>query len=535
MKNIYSFLLILISTVVVAQNPHWEWISGVQASFAEPAKALATDTQGNMYTYGSFINDIITDNYEIHNTNPQNQDSYFVKLNNQGEVQWTKKIGGMGAEIIWGLDTDTNGNIYLTGTYTNGVTIENQSFTGLGTFFAKYNTNGELLWLKIGSFTFMSVLRVDANGNIYAAGTFQGSFTYDGTTLTYPNTSTSFIVKLDNSGNLVWSGLMQGPQNSSERNNVTDIEIDNSGNVFVSGTFNNSEIVFGNVVLNSISYGNIFLVKYNSEGVAQWGNVSGNSTCSNLSWDITLDNSGNIYLTGSYCGTLTFGTTTVTAGTGAKFYIAKCDNTTGAVAWVKSTTEGAFNAIHSADVDDNGNLIVAGTFLHAVNFGNNISLTSDTSAQYVAFYNAEGLAQWAVATSEIDINNTISVKAMGNNTIYTAGHMQRPSLSFGDITYTRAGENLYNIWLGKLVYEDVAATPQFNISAISVYPNPVNDILTVESKNPVLNLSIADCNGRIVATATNSSIINTALLSKGIYFVAVTTNSGKSTYKIVKN
>lgn len=534
MRKIYSILLTLASTALFAQNPHWEWVSGVESSFSEPAKALATDADGNMYTYAAFTENIITEDYELLNPNGS-RESYFAKLDNQGQVVWMNHITGNGSDTIWCLDADADGNTYITGTYTDDMTIGGETYPGgNGTYFAKFDTNGDMVWIKFGSFSFMYNLKVDTNGNIYAAGgLYQNTFTYDDTTLSYTN-KTTFIVKLDPNGDLVWSGIMEGPQDNTEYNQVTDIEIDNTGNVFVSGIFNHDQIAFGDVELNSAFSGNYFLVKYDADGVAQWGKTSGNSTCANVPWDITLDNTGNVYLTGNYCGTITFGDTTLTATPGSRFFIAKYD-TLGEFEWVKSSNNGPSNVVHSADIDDNGNLIIGGTFYQNVNFGNGVALTSETGAQYVAFYNAEGLAQWAVATSEIDVNNTVSVKAMGNNVIYTAGHMQIPSLTFGDITYDRTGNNLYNIWLGKLVYEDIVGTQEFSKSGITVYPNPVNDILTVDSNDQVLNIAITDCNGRIVATASNSAVITTSQLSKGIYFAAVTTEAGKSTYKIVKN
>ena len=535
MKKIYSLLFIITTTAVFAQNPHWEWLTGIESAFANPQQDMVTDALGNMYTCAIFTKDIITDDYEIHNTNPQTNDSFFAKLNSQGQVLWTKKLGGAGSDNIGGFDADAAGNVYITLTYTNGITVGDQTFTGLGTLFAKYDTNGNLVWVRSGTFTFMNSLRVDSAGNIYAAGTFQGgAFTYDQTTLTYSGSVPSFIVKLNNNGNLVWSGIIGGPQNNSKYNDVKDIEIDSLGNVYVGGTYNGGNITFGSLTLNSVDSGNFFLVKYNSEGVAQWAKTSGNSACANAIWDMTLDNAGNIYLAGNFCSTVNFNDTTLTSGTGSRFFIAKYD-TSGTLAWIKSSIPGPFNIVHSADFDADGNLVIGGTFNGGVSFGNNVSLTSASSAQYVAFYNADGFAQWAVATGEIDINNTVCVKAMGNHTIYTAGHIIIPSLTFGDMTYTKTGQNTYNIWLGKLVYEDVAETQQFSKTAVAVYPNPVNDVLTVQSENSVQNISVTDCNGRTVAVASNSKTINTSQLSKGIYFASVTTATGKSVHKIVKN
>ena len=72
---------------------------------------------------------------------------------------------------------------------------------------------------------------------------------------------------------------------------------------------------------------------------------------------------------------------------------------------------------------------------------------------------------------------------------------------------------------------------------ISIYPNPVNDILNIKSKdNQKISFVIIDINGReIISKTSNDNNINVSNLKKGIYFVKITNDNSSITKKIIKN
>ncbi len=71
---------------------------------------------------------------------------------------------------------------------------------------------------------------------------------------------------------------------------------------------------------------------------------------------------------------------------------------------------------------------------------------------------------------------------------------------------------------------------------VQVSPNPVNDVLNVisEGNETVRAIRLVDVNGRIVAESA-AATINVSQLQKGMYLAMITTDSGTSTKKIVKN
>ena len=75
-----------------------------------------------------------------------------------------------------------------------------------------------------------------------------------------------------------------------------------------------------------------------------------------------------------------------------------------------------------------------------------------------------------------------------------------------------------------------------SLSKFSIYPNPVSDQLFISSKNTVIEtISIYSLTGKKVfegANKTNS--IDVSTLSKGMYFVEISSASGKSVKRFIK-
>ncbi len=75
----------------------------------------------------------------------------------------------------------------------------------------------------------------------------------------------------------------------------------------------------------------------------------------------------------------------------------------------------------------------------------------------------------------------------------------------------------------------------FNTTTVSIYPNPVKELLFIESKENISNITVFDIHGKKVKTVSDLSEINLGGLQSGVYFVSITSeNGGVLTQKIVK-
>ena len=115
-------------------------------------------------------------------------------------------------------------------------------------------------------------LAVDASGNSYIAGRFQKTATFGTTTLTSnAKFSDLFITRLDAAGNFLWAKQQPKVTGSNDGCSISGIAADASGSCYMTGTFNGT-ITLGSITLTSKNGGaaNLFIAKLDSNGNFLW-------------------------------------------------------------------------------------------------------------------------------------------------------------------------------------------------------------------------------------------------------------------------
>ncbi len=344
-------------------------------------EGIETDAQGNIYVRGNFMDTLVIDQSNILlNTGSGFNINYFlIKLNSSGTVLWKKNLNviygadaminamkvkgnflyaGMqdifqgsvkkfdlnGVEqmsitisalrVISGLDADLQGNIYASGSCQQGSII----FGGLGAncpyvysqYYVKFNSSGAGSWVRfVEDATFDSPKLVcDAEGNCFASGDLNGSYWFGNIQALGPQWVFDFFVtKLDSSGTFVWlreiphSQTITGDAGIGYANNIT---IDNSNNVYFTGS-QRGTINWGNVTTVSTGSEDILILKFNTNGNLIWGKTAG-GVSSDRGDAISLDNNGNIYVSGNFEQAAVFDTISVTGSGLINSYAAKLTN-----------------------------------------------------------------------------------------------------------------------------------------------------------------------------------------------------------------
>lgn len=100
------------------------------------------------------------------------------------------------------------------------------------------------------------------------------------------------------------------------------------------------------------------------------------------------------------------------------------------------------------------------------------------------------------------------------------------------------GSGTHYLFVDNLVISSALSVEDFNQSGLSLYPNPVLDVITLQNTNnlTIKKFSVVDMNGRVLQTNTlsNDNSINLSALSKGIYFIQLDTEKGILSKKIIK-
>lgn len=349
-------------------------------------------------------------------------------------------VAGSGSDSGNGIAVDGNGNVYVTGYFQSTATFGTVTKVSAGNndiFVAKYDKTGVLQWVQTAGGTGSeeaSSIAVDGSGNIYVAGYFQGSTAFGSTARTSLGNSDVFVAKYSTGGVLEWVEFAGG--NGSDV--ITDIGVDGNGKIYVTGYFIGS-ISFGSISKTAAGSYDGFLAGYDPTG-ANWNWVhTFGGTNDDLSNKIAIDSEGNVYITGIFSGTATFGSPSITSKGFVDVFVAKY-NSGGTFQWVHSAGGTNYDGAGGIAVDSNGNVYVTGNFYGNISFGSIDKTTAGNNDIFLAKYDTNGNFHWAQTLGGAlgDYSNGIAVDGSGN--IYVTGYFQ-DYVIFGSMPKMAVGSN----------------------------------------------------------------------------------------------
>jgi hypothetical protein len=240
------------------------------------------------------------------------------------------------------------------------------------------------------------------------------------------------------------------------------IATDASGNIYSTGTLSGAIDVdpspTSSATLSQVGGGvDIWITKFNSSGDYIWGKVFG-GTDGDLPYGIDVDASGNVFVVGTYAGTVDFdpgaGTTSLTSRGNNDNFVIKL-TTAGNFAWVKSF--GGTNEERATGVvlDSNNNILVTGLFNDNVDFNpaplETNTVTGTYADAFVLKLDPNGGYLWAkgVGGGSADYGEGIAVDS-SNNVYVTGRYTGNVDFDPGAGTTTIAGSATMGAFVLKL-------------------------------------------------------------------------------------
>ncbi len=274
----------------------------------DEVKQILTDSQGNIIIIGatnsldfpSTFNDTRkNDSYWY----PWDQDAYITKFSPEGNLLWSRIIGGSGLDICYDGAIDTQNNIIIKG-YTDSeefpVTGERSNREYGNTFLLKLAKNGTLVW----SNTYPSEwyyedsggIDTDSLDNIIITGSVYGNESYPNAmyNILNPFSENALIIKLTSNGSTIWTHIVGGNRDDFGRS----VEVDNDDNILVSGETRSIDFpsIGTHSYYNETGYNSIFLLKIYPNGEIDWSHLIGGGDDDSLH-DLIVDNE-NIFIAG---------------------------------------------------------------------------------------------------------------------------------------------------------------------------------------------------------------------------------------------
>jgi Secretion system C-terminal sorting domain len=521
-KSVYvSVIIFLLVQCCLSQvKQEWEQRYEGPVNGYDIVAGMVTDNLGNVIVSGFIESNTLTD-------------FATVKYNPDGVLQWSSIFDGGIEDRVIDIGKDNSGNVYVTGLSENNT----------GTYdiiTIKYNSFGDSVWVKrynsayIFSMDQPTAIFVRDENNIYVQGyTFGGGF------------NGYVTIKYDSNGDSVWvARSVEGAGGPSG-----DIYADNQGSVYINGTQSSSFVIkyspdgtrewlknypmefmdkkksiaednSGNLFLmgrkSTTTSGDFGIIKINPDGDTLWmrtynclgGTTSGNDEANAMS----VDNSGNVFITGESFFAATYYSSTVKFSNDGNFLWGK----------LYSNISGSDGGVDLCN-DDSGNLYV-------IEGRNNFTTIK---------YNSAGDSLWSeIYTAPASLGEKpVCIDADNSGNVYVSGNSRS---SNGSLNYDFVTIKYSQTITG--IISDNENPASFELQ--QNFPNPFNPGTVIRYVLPVsgfVSLKIYNVLGNHIQTlinekenAGNHSVkFSGAGLPSGIYFYTIQTENFRATRKMV--
>ena len=552
LMKLSSFIFFFVGWLCVAltaqaQQFNYQWGRNFGGIGEDVVRAMSTDDAGNTYTTGYFTDVADYDPGEGVNELTSNGffDVFVQKLDTDGNLVWVASVGGAFFDYGTGIETDAEGNVYVTGVYQetvdfdpSGETFELTSAGSEDIYVLKLDADGNFIWARgMGSpgYEEPTSVGVDENGAVYVSGYFSETGDYDpgeGEYLLESNGGQdAFVVRLDADGNLDWARNFGG----DEQELSLGMDVATNGDLYLSGTFagecNFNPNDTGEQIRTPVDSQDGYILKLNSLGefvyVATFGGQGGDT-----SWDVAIDNDGNAFAAGGFNGTFAFGDAEFESQDNEDAFVVKVD-VFGNIEWARAIHGTDFQNAYDVNTDPFGNVFIAGYFGGTADFDPSdegvLELTRESTEPFDAFVcglNSNGILIYAAQFGGSNFTEHHGVDTDGEGNVYLASAFQNTVDLTPDPEETENASvvDFRDNYVIKLNPAELSTGNDLPALTLGIYPNPARDRLTINMPATATPTAawLCDAAGRVVGKVTLSGGENTVDVGKfpaGIYLV----------------
>ena len=442
----------------------------------------------------------------------QKHSLFLAKYNPLGEYVWGFAVESKNGANITSFDVeidDMENYVYIVGTCSDTMDFDpseetfnlvTQNFQDF--FVAKYTLDGEFVWVKHLAFQgngygYPRSVTIDESGYLYFCGSFAGTLDMDPTSGSYLITSINeysddaFLAKYNSSGEVQWAFAL-GAEGMDIMWTIRyyNEKIYGVGSFYGNVDFDPSG---GNFELTaSEGDDNGFLAIYNDDGTFQrvMGMIGTEEYAGGRINDMGIDTEGNIYLLGSFYGTI--------------------------------------------DVDPSEEV-------------HTISGTSSDYDMFLSKYSADGNFNWAIQTNGNEQEQGYFLKVNDNSQVIAFGFFDGncdfdPSDGTAYL-YNKGGHDVYMAWYSAAPGSGIEQ--QIVSESIKISPNPTRYDCQLRLEllgTSVVNFGVTDVYGKEIIPAEKILLekgvqeieIPSQLLDPGVYLVWEETGGKRYLQKLVK-
>ncbi|WP_372757118.1 T9SS type A sorting domain-containing protein [Mariniflexile sp.] len=547
-NTLNCFTLLFLYTNANAQTFNWAGTYGGQAN--DVVSKIHIDNEGNIYSTGFYEKDCDFDPTEGSYILQHDSDTdiFVSKINKNGELVWAKSIGGIANDEGKDITLDTEGNVYITGTFEEMVdfdpgagTLILTSFNEADVFVLKLDKDGNFIWAKSfeGDANEQTAgIGLDFAGNIYIAGFFYNTVDFDPSasifSITPKNNVAGFLVKLSTNGDFTWAKQYGSP------GIVTAMKVLSNGNIYISGLFdenadfNPDENEDFLLTVPKNHYG-MYLLQLDNNGNFIKANTIATTDFQCFTMGLDFDSQGAVIMTGYFSGQIQFEVpnNTVTSSILKMYYnsfVVKV-NSNGQNEWAKILSSSlGYNTAMAVGINAKDEALIYG--FYAGNFtSDQVTLSeaalNNSAENYLLKISNDGITKTGLKFGGTQMVHSCAIKIDENGHIYLSSgfqntidvnplpeqHLQKTAIDMVDSYLLKLNDNILSV-------PDLSKR-----STWSFYPNPTNDKIMIVSKTSLKEKEyhVFDISGKSVMSGVLDTLqsIDVSQLAAGMYHIKI--------------
>lgn len=506
---------------------------------------MAVDENGNVFVTGS-IRGTFNDG-DVSVTSVGGTDILLLKYSSDGELLWGRVAGGPYNDAAFGVDTDKDGNVYITGAYSGlavfgDTVISNIDPDGVNlpfSFVARYSPNGELVWVRTMDVDFQPsnypsaisyAVRVNRTGDLVICGSYVctlpseedpaiSTMSFGGAGFRTCDLSYDFtyVQRMDTLGNTQWVhsiGELQG------LGVFQSIAFDVQGDIWVGGNvYANSGTPYidgpVDLGLSATTTYTAAVMQLSGAGEPLSGFLLNTTNTSNVE-DLLVAGNGDVYVSGWHRGSL-FGSSDASGTDGFLMRL----TATGEPIWTKRLSGLSDDFFSGIATTTEPNELVGGAFYFfdadlpgidlATSTGNTSALVRlDTMGTVLEVVQPDVIAGYSLIA---DVQSDL----FGN--FYLCGDVGG-EVRYGPDTITCLSQDMYVAKLSPQVSTGVEPEVINDRSLLTGYPNPTDGLIRISGSSALGSFELLDAHGRLVRRFTpqgQDPILDLGGLAPGIY------------------
>jgi hypothetical protein len=369
---------------------------------------MVSDTEGNFYLCGSFSGEMPIGNTLLKSNGKR--DIFLVKFNGQNQLLWARNFGGPADDNAYSLLSIKN-DIYLSGAFkeTIGFGNEGLKLSGKGPgdlFLAKLSPDGSVIWVKSllsSAPTGKAFLQPDKEGNVWISGTYTKPVELENFILGNDRLKGIYAACYSPEGTFAGHFYFDSEYDILLNDFATDLE----GMLVFGGSFTES-LEISNKSLISKGRTDGFLLKLNPKGEALWMENFG-GLYEDAIKSLHVDAQGNIYAAGDFKFSMDLGKS-FTARQNMDIFLLKY-RSDGELTWARQfgTDGNSFNSLTSLELAGANKIFLSGNYRGTIQNSPEIKTPGNSKNAFLARFTMDGEKEWVMASTSPN-ENKLNIK-----------------------------------------------------------------------------------------------------------------------------